>query len=170
MEKKIRNLMSAVVPVVAVALIGCQSQVNYLKARNELNNGVRAFASANYVGAVASFDQAIEHDPELLDARSYRAYCYMMQIIPGGESDENMRVAEQALEGFQDVLDRDPNNQLALSSIASVYFKPSRTSRRLGKPTARSSRSTPRAKRPTTRSVSSTGPKATSPVSKFAPA
>ena len=78
--------------------------------------------SANYVGAVASFDQAIEHDPELLDARSYRSYCYMMQIIPGGESDENMRVAEQALEGFQDVLDRDPENELALSSIASVYF------------------------------------------------
>ena len=122
MEKKIRNLMSAVVPALVLALIGCQGQINYLKARNELNNGVRAFASANYVGAVASFDQAIEHDPELLDARSYRAYCYMMQIIPGGESDENMRVAEQALEGFQDVLDRDPNNQLALSSIASVYF------------------------------------------------
>ena len=44
MEKKIRNLMSAVVPALVLALIGCQGQINYLKARNELNNGVRAFA------------------------------------------------------------------------------------------------------------------------------
>lgn len=122
MDNTIRNLRSAAVLAVALALVGCQDYVNYLKARNELNNGVRAFASANYVGAIGSFDRAIEYDPELLDARSYRAYCYMMQVIPGGETEENMQLAEDALEGFQDVLSREPADQLALSSIASVYF------------------------------------------------
>ena len=122
MEKKIRNWILAVVPVAALVLLGCQDKINYLKARNELNNGVRAFTAANYVGAVEAFDKALELDPELLDARSYRAYCYMMQVIPGGESDENLEVAEEALEGFRDVLSRDPNSELALQSIASLYF------------------------------------------------
>ena len=122
MQRTIRNLITALIPTAALALMGCQDYVNYLKARNELNNGVRAFAAANYVGAVDAFDKAIQLDAELLDARSYRAYCYMMQVIPGGESEENMRVAEMALEGFEDVLARDANNELALSSIASLHF------------------------------------------------
>jgi tetratricopeptide (TPR) repeat protein len=105
-----------------VGFSGCQDKINYLRARNELNHGVRSFTSADYERAVERFDTAIELDPKLLDARTYRAYSYMMQYIPGGESDENMQLAQQALEGFQDVLELDPNNELAMSSIGSLYF------------------------------------------------
>jgi tetratricopeptide (TPR) repeat protein len=45
-----------------------------------------------------------------------------MQYIPGGESPENTKVAETAIAGFQDVLQRSPGNPLALSSLASIYF------------------------------------------------
>jgi len=101
---------------------GCQDKINYLRARNELNHGVRAFSAADYAGAISRFDAAIELDPELLAARSYRASSYMMQYIPGGESDENREVAQQALKGFQDVLNRDAANEVALASMASLYF------------------------------------------------
>ena len=122
MDRKTLNLTTVVALLAILATTACQEKINYLRARNELNKGVRAFVSANYSGAVESFDRAIALDPELLDARSYRASCFMLQVIPAGESDENLRIAEQALEGFGDVLSHDPNNELAMASIASVYF------------------------------------------------
>ena len=113
-----------VLTVVGLGLFttGCQDKINYLRARNELNYGVRSFTAANYAHAIERFDAALELDPELLDARSYRASAFMMQYIPGGESDENMQVAQDAMSGFQDVLEQDPKNEIALASIASLYF------------------------------------------------
>jgi len=101
---------------------GCMDKINYLRARNELNRGVRAFTSADYESAVARFDGAIELDPELLAARSYRASAFMMQYIPGGESDENREIAKKAMEGFHDVVERNEGDEVALASIASLYF------------------------------------------------
>ncbi len=101
---------------------GCMDKINYLRARNELNRGVRAFTTADYQTAVERFDQAIELDPELLAARSYRASSFMMQYIPGGESDENREISKKALEGFKNVVERDEGNEVALASIASLYF------------------------------------------------
>jgi tetratricopeptide (TPR) repeat protein len=108
--------------VICLVLAGCSEQINYLKARNELNKGVKAFSAADYPTAAQHFEAAIELDGQLLDARSYRAYSYMMQFIPGGESAENLKVAGVALEGFEEVLKYDANNNLALSSIASLHF------------------------------------------------
>ncbi|HUG80989.1 MAG TPA: tetratricopeptide repeat protein [Bryobacterales bacterium] len=101
---------------------GCQDKINFLRARNELNHGVRAFTAADYASAINRFDAAIEYDPELLAARSYRASAYMMQYIPGGESEENRQVAQKALTGFEEVLSRDPANEVALASMASLFF------------------------------------------------
>ena len=119
-----RRFPGMLIAALGVALLttGCMDKINYLKARNELNHGVRAFTAADYASAISRFDAAIEMDPELLAARSYRASAYMMQYIPGGQSDENRQVAEKALAGFQEVLSRDATNEVALASMASLYF------------------------------------------------
>src|SRR5260370_39107653 len=46
----------------------------------------------------------------------------MSQYIPGAESPENVRLAENAHDEFQAVLKLDPNDELATASIASLYF------------------------------------------------
>src|SRR5690606_17461335 len=91
-------------------------------ARNELNKGVQAFTSADYPTAVTRFTNALELDPTLTDAKAYRSYAYMNQFFPGSEDPENLKMAQQALTGFEEVLDVDPNNMLAVSSMASLYF------------------------------------------------
>jgi tetratricopeptide (TPR) repeat protein len=116
------KLLSAGLVLLLGATFGCSKQINFLKARNELNRGVRAFEAANFVSAAEHFNAALEHDPELLAARTYRASSYMMQYVPGSTSADNLAIADKALQGFQEVLNIDPKNDLAMSSIASLYY------------------------------------------------
>jgi Tfp pilus assembly protein PilF len=120
--KQSTKLVCVGLVLVMGATLGCSKQLNFLRARNELNRGVRAFEATNFAAAAEYFTKALEYDPELLAARTYRASSYMMQYVPGSSSPDNVRVAEDALKGFREVLELDPNNQLAMSSIASLYY------------------------------------------------
>ena len=122
---KTRMCLSVATLAVALFSLGCGKQISYLKARNALNKGVASFGRANFGFAVEHFKEAIAEDPELLDARQYLASAYMSQYIPGAESEDNLELARQALEGFQDVLDHNPTEPqaiLAISSMGSLYF------------------------------------------------
>ena len=118
----IKKLSLLAALVAATLTLGCSKQINYLKARNELNRGVRAFQAADYPNAVVHFGAALEFDPELTDAKAYQAYAYMNQYIPGGLAPENMKMADMAIDGFEEVLANDPENMLAVSSMASLFF------------------------------------------------
>jgi TonB family protein len=95
---------------------------NAVDSRAMLNQGVSAFKSANYSEAVQAFQKAVDLDPSFLTARLYLATAYMQQYIPGAESPENRAFAENALREFTRVLDQDPSNSVAMSSIASLYL------------------------------------------------
>ena len=104
----------------ALALLaaGCQK----LKSRDQLNQGVRAFQSAQYQEAVEHFKTAVELDPAFPTARLYLATAYMQQYIPGAISPENNQMATAAHDEFMKVLDQDPKNTVALASVASLYL------------------------------------------------
>ena len=72
---------------IALLSLGCSEQINFqLKARNELNKGVRAFQGADYqVRRRSHSARRSSYDPDLTDARAYQAYAYMNQYIPGGD-------------------------------------------------------------------------------------
>lgn len=114
-------LITTALGVLAASLAGTGCQK--LKARDQLNKGVQAFRSANYPTAVEHFKQAVEADPTFHTARLYLASAYMSQWIPGADSPENQQMAQGARENFQRVLDEDPNNTVALSSLASMSFQ-----------------------------------------------
>lgn len=97
---------------------GCQK----LRARDNLNKGVRAYKNAKYADAVKSFQEAVDLDPDFPTARLYLATAYMSQWIPGAESEENAKFSKAAQDNFQLVLDKDPNDKLAIASIASLYY------------------------------------------------
>jgi Tfp pilus assembly protein PilF len=109
-----------IVSVAGVALLaaGCTQ----LRARNELNKGVQAFKSAQYPDAVESFKKAVEYDPNFPTARLYLATAYMQQYIPGADSPENNQMAQAAHDQFMKVLDLNPNDKVAIASIASLYL------------------------------------------------
>jgi len=101
-----------------VFLAGCSK----LKARDELNKGVRAYKAAQYETAIEHFKRAIELDPQLLNARIYLATAYASQFVPGSPSEENKQLGLSAIREFEKVLEIDPTNVTALSYIASLYY------------------------------------------------
>jgi tetratricopeptide (TPR) repeat protein len=116
-------MKSKVVVVLAIAAMTVlATSCNKLKARDQLGQGVQAFKSAQYPQAVERFKTAVQLDPTFPTARLYLATAYMMQYVPGAESPENMQMAGAAQDQFQKVLDQNPNNELAIASIASLYF------------------------------------------------
>jgi tetratricopeptide (TPR) repeat protein len=92
-----------------------------LQARDNLNKGVRAFRDSKFEAAIDYFQKAMELDPQLTDAELYLGTAYAQQYIPGAQSEENRRMAQMAIQTFDKVLARDPNNVTAVANLASIY-------------------------------------------------
>ena len=112
------RLLAVLALLLILPLTGC----NKLRARDELNKGVRAYKAASYEEAVDHFRRAIEYDPSLINARLYLATAYASQFTPGSPSEENRKNAEAAIAAFEDVLQRQPDNVTALAYVASIYY------------------------------------------------
>jgi hypothetical protein len=83
---------------------------------------VGAFRNAQFQQAIEHFQTAVSLDPTLLNARLYLATAYAQQYIPGGDSPDNVKIGNQAISAFQEVLNQDPNNLTAIASIAQIYY------------------------------------------------
>ncbi|WP_035346850.1 tetratricopeptide repeat protein [Edaphobacter aggregans] len=109
---------AALLALMLISVTGC----NRLKARDQLTKGVAAFKNARYEEAVNHFQTAIQLDPEYETAKLYLATSYSYQVVPNLDTPENLAIAQKALEGFQAILAKDPNDLTALKQMASIYF------------------------------------------------
>jgi tetratricopeptide (TPR) repeat protein len=116
-----RVLTVLAVLLVLFSAVGCSK----LRARDQLNKGVQSYKNAKYEDAIEHFKNAVALDPNLINARLYLATAYAQQYIPGADSPENNRYAEQAIDVFKQVLDLHPLKEQqihSLKGIASLYF------------------------------------------------
>jgi len=58
-----------------------------------------------------------------MNARLYLATAYASQYIPGAPSEQNIRLGNQAVNEFKEVLAIDPNNLSAIDGIGSILFQ-----------------------------------------------
>jgi tetratricopeptide (TPR) repeat protein len=91
-------------------------------AASEVSQGVSAFKNGQYAQAAEHLQAATQVDPSCANAWLYLGNAYMRQFVPGSESPDNQAMAEKAREQYQKVLDQQPENQLAIGSIASLFF------------------------------------------------
>jgi tetratricopeptide (TPR) repeat protein len=119
MERKPRSHFLLVLLLASLAVLpGCDK----LKARDLLNKGVQAYKGGQYDLAIEDFKQSKALDPSLLNARLYLATAYSSQYIPGAPSEENIRMGEQAIAEYKDVLTIDPNNLSAIDGIGAILY------------------------------------------------
>src|ERR1700733_4190569 len=108
--------------VVLAGMVLSMSGCNRLAARDQLNKGVDAYKSGKYEEAIGHFQKATELDPTLPMAKSYLATALSQNIVPGLDTPENMKTADQAISIFQEVLSKDPSDVNSLKQIAGIYF------------------------------------------------
>ncbi len=116
---------TARITALAVALAGMvlsMSGCARLAARDQLNKGVESYKSGRYEEAIGHFQKATELDPSLPMAKSYLATALSQNIVPGLDTAENLKTAQQAISIFQDVLAKDPSDVNSLKQIAGIYF------------------------------------------------
>src|ERR1035438_9965703 len=94
-----------------------------IDSRGWINKGVQEFKNARYQDAVESFQKAVDLDPSNVTARLSLGTAWMLQYIPGPGSPDNLDIARRAEAEFSHVLQIDPGNTKALSSIASLTYQ-----------------------------------------------
>jgi len=111
--------------VLTVAMAGMMlsmSGCNRLAARDQLNKGVAAYKNARYEEAIGHFQKATQLDPNLPMAKSYLATALAQNVVPGLDTADNMKTAQQAIDIFQEVLAKDPSDVNSLKQIAGIYY------------------------------------------------
>ncbi|MFP5237544.1 MAG: tetratricopeptide repeat protein [Acidobacteriota bacterium] len=116
---------SARITALAVALGGMVlslSGCDRLAARDQLNKGVDAYKSARYEEAIGHFQKATELDPSLPMAKTYLATALAQNVVPGLDTPDNLKMAQQAIDIFKEVLAKDPTDVNSMKQIAGIYF------------------------------------------------
>jgi tetratricopeptide (TPR) repeat protein len=108
--------------VVLAGMVFSMSGCNRLAARDQLNKGVDAYKSARYEEAIGHFQKATQLDPTLPMAKSYLATALAQNVVPGLDTPDNMKNAQQAIGIFQEVLLKDPTDVNSLKQIAGIEF------------------------------------------------
>ena len=147
-------------PVLAVASLSLLPMVtgcSKLQARDQLNKGVQAYKNARFEEAIDHFQNAERLDPTLQMAPLYLATAYAQQVVPDANTPENLKNAELAVNAYQQVLTKDPNDLNALKGIAAVYLNTGKTDGGQGMADKGYRRSIRMIRLPITRSASSIG-------------
>src|SRR6202789_2230952 len=116
MKISARMTASAALLIVLASTVGCTK----LKARDELVRGVQAFKSGKYEEAVDYFQKSVALNPADPMSQLYLATAYSSQVVPDLTTPENLALAQKALDDFDAVLSKNPNDLDALRQEASI--------------------------------------------------
>jgi len=116
MKLSARMTASAALLLVLASTVGCTK----LKAKDQLVRGIQAFKSGKYEEAVDYFQKSIALDPSNPNGHLYLATALSYQVVPDLTTPENLALAQKAIDGFNAVLAKNPNDLDALRQIASI--------------------------------------------------
>ena len=108
--------LAVVLAGMVISMSGCDK----LAARDQLNKGVEAYKGTHYEEAINHFQQAMKLDPSLPMAKSYLATALAQNVVPGLETPENLKTAQDAIDIFQEVLDGNPHDVNSMKQIAGI--------------------------------------------------
>jgi len=112
------SALAVALAAMTLSMAGCKQ----LQARDQLNKGVDAYKGAKYEEAIGHFQKATQLDPSLPMAKSYLATALAQNVVPGLDTPENLKTAQQAIDIFREVLAKEPTDVNSLKQIAGIYF------------------------------------------------
>ena len=73
--------------------------------------------------AIAHFQRAVELDPNSILAKVYLGFALSQNVVPGVNSPDNLKAAQQAIDIYQQVLEKAPHLAYSMEQIAWIYFE-----------------------------------------------
>jgi tetratricopeptide (TPR) repeat protein len=118
---KLSRISTAALLLALVATSGGCVLVNRVRAKNALNEGARAYRDGRFSDAEERFRTAYELDPSQKNAPLFIARAIQQQYKPGVPTPENIAIGERAITEYQQILDKDPQNEDAYRAIVYLY-------------------------------------------------
>ena len=118
MNRNFRTLALAAVTLALISAVGCDK----LRARDQLNKGVESYKNSHYEQAIDHFQQAVQLDPGLINARMYLATAFVSQYIPGVDSPDNNRTAQQAIDEYEKVIAANPAREIKVNAAKGIAY------------------------------------------------
>ena len=118
MNKYLRLMALAAVVPALFASVGCDK----LRARDQLNKGVKDYKDSHYEQAITHFQNAVQLDPALINARMYLATAYVSQYVPGIDTPDNLQNAQNAIDEYTKVIDANPSRDQKVNSAKGIAY------------------------------------------------
>ena len=118
---KLSQTRIAIVLAVLVATSSGCGVINRIRSKNQLNEAARAYREGKFPEAEQHSREAAALDPDNKTAPMFIARTIHAQYRPGVQSPENIAKAQQAIDAYQQILARNPNDDEAYKAIAYLY-------------------------------------------------
>ena len=109
-----------VLAILVATSSGC-GVINRIRSKNQLNEAARAYREGRFPEAEKHSREAAELDPDNKTAPMFIARTIHAQYRPGVQSPENVAKAQQAIEAYQNILKKNPQDEEAYKAIAYLY-------------------------------------------------
>src|ERR1043165_7103183 len=109
-----------VLAVLVISSSGCGG-INRIRAKNQLNEAARSYREGRFAEAEQHSREAAELDPNNKTAPMFIARTIHAQYRPGVQSPDNVAKAQEAIDAYQKLLEKNPKDEEAYKAIAYLY-------------------------------------------------
>src|SRR5215217_1171420 len=109
-----------VLAILVATSSGC-GVINRIRAKNQLNEAAKAYREGHFPEAEQHSRRAAELDPDNKTAPMFIARTIHAQYRPGVQTPENVAKAQEAIEAYQQILAKNPQDDEAYKAIAYLY-------------------------------------------------
>src|ERR1043166_6934893 len=117
----VTTVASGIVLAILVATSSGCGVINRIRAKNQLNEAAKAYREGHFPEAEEHSRRAAELDPNNKTAPMFIARTIHAQYRPGVQSPDNIAKAEEAIQAYQQLLDKNPKDEEAYKAIAYLY-------------------------------------------------
>ena len=118
---KLSQTRIAIVLAILVATSSGCGVINRIRAKNQLNEAARAYREGRFPEAEQHSREAASLDPDNKTAPMFIARTIHAQYRPGVQTPDNIARAQQAIEAYQKILERNQKDEEAYKAVAYLY-------------------------------------------------
>ena len=118
---KLSQTRIAIVLAILVATSSGCGVINRIRAKNQLNEAARAYREGRFPEAEQHSRQAAELDPDNKTAPMFIARTIHAQYRPGVQTPDNIARANQAIEAYQKIIEKNQKDEEAYKAVAYLY-------------------------------------------------